>query len=254
MLRQQKPQTSDFRCCYSRKKKNRLPKRLLLTLQSLLMMVMVAIRNISAYPMLGSFSMYASSSTSLSFAALTTVKSTMILPRMSSRHSSFLMLQPFTRRALHRLCWKTDTSTVETFRWQQPKRRNIVSCSSPTLPTVISLTTNAAKIPTTTTTQLQVHNNIRDADIVEMLIGGERYSLVPMPRAMKATTIFVGNICEFVQDSDLSMHFSQVSSLTSVPSSVVRKVNTQSMGYGFVSFPNVEEKEVNVLCIYRNRW
>jgi hypothetical protein len=108
-----------------------------------------------------------------------------------------------------------------------------------------SITTGAATNPQTPATQLQVQTtNIRDADIVEMLIGGERYSLVPMPNAMKATTIFVGNICEFVQDSDLSTYFSQVSSLTSVPSCVVRKVDTQSMGYGFVSFPNVQEKEV----------
>jgi RNA recognition motif-containing protein len=94
---------------------------------------------------------------------------------------------------------------------------------------------------------LQGHTNTRDADIFEMMIGGERYSLVPMPDPMKSTTVYVGNLCEFVQDHDLSMHFSTVSTLTTVPSCVVRKVNTQSMGYGFVSFPNVQEKEV---CIH----
>jgi RNA recognition motif-containing protein len=67
---------------------------------------------------------------------------------------------------------------------------------------------------------------------------------VPMPDRMKATTLFVGNLCEFVRDTDLSSLFSQVSSLVTVPSCVVRKVDTQSMGYGFVSFPNVKEKEV----------
>lgn len=197
---------------------------------------MFTIRNISAYPILGYFKMHATSSKETS---------TMIISRMNYRHSSILMLQPFTRGSLHRLYWKPDTSTVENFRWQQ-QRQNIVSFSSSTLPTISSQsTTSVITSAYTPATKLKVHNNIRDADIVEMLIGGERYSLVPMPKAMKATTIFVGNICEFVQDSDLSIYFSQVSSLTSVPSCVVRKVNTQSMGYGFVSFPNVDEKEVN---------
>jgi RNA recognition motif. (a.k.a. RRM, RBD, or RNP domain) len=90
----------------------------------------------------------------------------------------------------------------------------------------------------------------RDADLVEMMIGGERYSLVAMPDRMKPTTLFVGNLCEFVNDKDLSSHFSQVSSLATVPSCVVRKVNTQSMGYGFVSFPSVQEKEVCGNCLH----
>lgn len=90
---------------------------------------------------------------------------------------------------------------------------------------------------------LNVHT-IREADLVEMMLGGERYSLVPMPESMKATTLFVGNLCEFVQDDDLSKLFCQVSSLNSVPSCVVRKPDTQSMRYGFVSFLSVQEKEV----------
>jgi RNA recognition motif. (a.k.a. RRM, RBD, or RNP domain) len=92
-------------------------------------------------------------------------------------------------------------------------------------------------------TALSVHS-VRDADIVEVMVGGERYSLVPMPDSMKSTTVFVGNVCEFVKDEDLSGLFSEVSSVLSVPSCVVRKVNTQSLGYGFVSFPSVKEKEV----------
>lgn len=234
MIRQKQPQIQAFNCCKSRIT-NRLPKRLLLQLQSLFMVVMVMVRYISAYPILRSFKMHATSSK---------VTSTMIMSRMSYRHSSTFILQPFRRRSLQRLYLKPDTSTIENFRWQQ-QRQNIVAFSSSTLPTISSRSTTTTTSPYTPAMKLKVHNNIRDADIVEMLIGGERYSLVPMPRAMKATTIFVGNICEFVQDSDLSMYFSQVSSLTSVPSCVVRKVNTQSMGYGFVSFPNVDEKEVN---------
>jgi RNA recognition motif. (a.k.a. RRM, RBD, or RNP domain) len=97
--------------------------------------------------------------------------------------------------------------------------------------------------------QFEAHHIHRDADLVEMMIGGERYSLVPMPDPMKSTTLFVGNLCEFVRDHDLSSHFSQVSSLATVPSCVVRKVNTQSMGYGFVSFPSVQEKEVRTTIV-----
>jgi RNA recognition motif. (a.k.a. RRM, RBD, or RNP domain) len=100
-------------------------------------------------------------------------------------------------------------------------------------------------------TALSVHS-VRDADLVEVMVGGERYSLVPMPDSMKSTTLFVGNVCEFVKDEDLSRLFSEVSSVLSVPSCVVRKVNTQSLGYGFVSFPSVKEKEVR--SAFRNDW
>lgn len=99
---------------------------------------------------------------------------------------------------------------------------------------------------------LSVHS-MREADLVEALVGGERYSLVPMPDSMKATTLFVGNLCEFVNDADLSTLFAQASSLLTVPSCVVRKVNTQSMGYGFVSFPSIDEKEVSLFVSLYSR-
>ena len=76
------------------------------------------------------------------------------------------------------------------------------------------------------------------------IIGGVRYSLVPMPDAMKETTAYVGNLCEFVHDEDLSSLFAQVSNLLTVPSCVVRKIDTTSLRYGFVAFPTVQEKEV----------
>ena len=162
---------------------------------------------------------------------------------MTWRHS--LLTPPWSFRRHWCRCWKPNVSVDRGYHpWQQQYRQTFRSSSTVTSNTVASGT--AVGTPTTTT-QLHVHGNIRDADIVEMLVGGERYSMVPMPNAMKATTIFVGNLCEFVQDSDLSNFFSQVSSLTTVPSCVVRKVNTQSMGYGFVSFPNVQEKEVNYI-------
>ena len=243
MLGQQQPQIGKFRCCCNCvfKNKSRLPKRLFLTLQSLITMIVIMIRNTRAYPM-------HAATTSLSFAPPQKVE-TRTISLISWHSSSLLIRKPDTRSSLQRLYWKPNTFPAETYRWQQQRQNVVSSSSSPTVPTIasqISTSTTSAGIPMT---QLQVLSNIRDADIVEMLIGGERYSLVPMPKAMKATTIFVGNICEFVQDSDLSAYFSQVSSLTSVPSCVVRKVNTQSMGYGFVSFPNVEEKEVIHICV-----
>lgn len=87
----------------------------------------------------------------------------------------------------------------------------------------------------------------RDPEILEMMLGGEKYEMVPLPDRMCDTTIFVGNFCEFVQDDDLSKLFRSVSTLQSVPSCVVRKANMQSLRYGFVSFPTVEEKEVSII-------
>jgi hypothetical protein len=87
-------------------------------------------------------------------------------------------------------------------------------------------------------------STIRDADFVEKLLGGERYEMVPLPDSMVSTTLFVGNLCEFVTDDILSGLFQAVSKLQSVPACVARKPNMSSMHYGFVHFLTVEEKEV----------
>jgi hypothetical protein len=87
--------------------------------------------------------------------------------------------------------------------------------------------------------------NLRDPDEIELLVGGQRYELVPLPDTMLDTTIFVGNLCEFAQDEDLSRTFQSVSTLQSVPACIARRPNSQSLEYGFVSFPTVEEKEVS---------
>lgn len=84
----------------------------------------------------------------------------------------------------------------------------------------------------------------READFVEMTLGGQRYEMVPLPDRMMETTVFVGNICEFVHDEDLSNLFQSVSKLQSLPAVVVRRANMASLQYGFVTFPNAEEKEV----------
>ena len=44
----------------------------------------------------------------------------------------------------------------------------------------------------------------RDADFVEMLVGGEHYKTVPLPDLMVDTTCFVGNQREFVKGDKLS--------------------------------------------------
>ena len=86
--------------------------------------------------------------------------------------------------------------------------------------------------------------DLRDADFREMIVGGERYEMVPLPDSIVETTLFVGNLCEFVKDTDLSDLFQSVSKLSSLPACVVRKASYDSLEYGFVTFPSVEEKEV----------
>lgn len=78
----------------------------------------------------------------------------------------------------------------------------------------------------------------------EMVAGGERYEMVPLPDSMCTTTLWVGNLCEFTTDEQLSGLFSEVSVLSSLPACVARKPNASSRKYGFVTFPSVEEKEV----------
>ena len=87
----------------------------------------------------------------------------------------------------------------------------------------------------------------RDADFVEQIMGGERYEMVPLPDSMLPTTLFVGNLNEFVTDDILSAFFSSVSSVISVPACVARKPNASSMEYGFVTFPTVQEKEAAIV-------
>ena len=97
--------------------------------------------------------------------------------------------------------------------------------------------------------------NLRDADLLEQMVGGERFEMVPLPDSMVDTTLFVGNLNEFVHDNDLSEFFRPVTSLQSLPACVVRRPNMDSLEYGFVSFPTCEEKEVSneyiSICTHR---
>lgn len=87
-------------------------------------------------------------------------------------------------------------------------------------------------------------------DNVEMMMGGSRYEMVELPDSMMSTTLWVGNLCEFVTDDMLGEIFQQASSLGSVPACVARKPNMESLRYGFVTFRSEEEKEVSLslLC------
>jgi hypothetical protein len=101
--------------------------------------------------------------------------------------------------------------------------------------------------------RLLVHTD-RLADNTEMMIGGERYEMCSLPDSMLDTTLWVGNLCEFAHDADLSKLFQSVSSLNSVPACVARKPDMNSMEYGFVSFPNVQEKEVSYGGCWYDAW
>ncbi len=87
----------------------------------------------------------------------------------------------------------------------------------------------------------------READRMEQYVGGVRYEMVELPDCLVDTTIFVGNLCEFVTDEMLSEVFRKASTLNFVPAYVARKPNSSSLKYGFVTFPTVEEKEVSLI-------
>jgi hypothetical protein len=89
-----------------------------------------------------------------------------------------------------------------------------------------------------------------EADWMEELVGGRRYEVVALPDALMDTTLFVGNLCEFVKDDDLSGLFQSVSLLHSLPACVARKPDTTSLQYGFVVFPTRQEKEVSDASVY----
>lgn len=116
----------------------------------------------------------------------------------------------------------------------------LIICSTNAFSALPNASPNAAR--TLTRPPLSVSNLI-DADFAEMMIGGERYEMVPLPDSMIATTLFVGNLCEFIKDEDLDRLFQTVTNLRSVPACVVRKANMNSLHYGFVTFLTVEEKE-----------
>ena len=110
--------------------------------------------------------------------------------------------------------------------------------------------TNAIRLsdPLFYSRQRSYDNYYQDStDMMELMVGGPKYEMVPLPDSMMDTTLFVGNLCEFCKDEDLSDLFQIVSSLQSVPACVARKPNYTSLRYGFVTFLTIEEKEVGEL-------
>jgi hypothetical protein len=101
---------------------------------------------------------------------------------------------------------------------------------------------------------LQMVHAHRDADFYEMMVGGERYEMVPLPDSMLDTTLFVGNLNEFVNDQDLSDLFCGVTDLSSVPACVARKANMASLEYGLVTFPTKQEKENAILKFHNSQF
>jgi hypothetical protein len=116
---------------------------------------------------------------------------------------------------------------------------------------VLSVQTTATNAPRARS-RLSLAYTLRDDDMTESLVGGIRYEMVPLPDSMMDTTLFVGNLCEFCKDEDLSNLFCSVSTLQSVPACVARKPNMSSLRYGFVTFLNAQEKEVSVMYERKN--
>lgn len=94
-------------------------------------------------------------------------------------------------------------------------------------------------------TRLFFYDN--EADMMENFVGGKRYEMVELPDSLVDTTVFIGNLCEFVTDEMLSALFRQASSLNFIPACVARKPNSSSLKYGFATFPTVEEKEAAII-------
>ena len=104
----------------------------------------------------------------------------------------------------------------------------------------------AATIPSTTTSLRYTNMDAFETlDAMELLIGGSRYEMVELPDSMMSTTLWVGNLCEFVTDEMLSEVFQQASEQLFVPACVARKPNMESLKYGFVAFRSEEEKDVS---------
>ena len=108
----------------------------------------------------------------------------------------------------------------------------------------------SASLPSSSSSSALRYSNwdaFETRDAMELMIGGARYEMVELPDSMMSTTLWVGNLCEFVTDDMLSEVFQMASSLKFVPACVARKPNMESMRYGFVTFRSEEEKDVSSL-------
>lgn len=101
--------------------------------------------------------------------------------------------------------------------------------------------------------KMPLHSKTRLCYSTEEVQIWEKYEMVQLPDSLVSTTIFVGNLCEWVTDAELGELFQSVSSLRSLPACVARKPNASSKKYGFVVFPNVEEKEAAIIRFHGHK-
>lgn len=90
----------------------------------------------------------------------------------------------------------------------------------------------SSSIKTSSTTAWYSNWDMDTPDVMEIMAGGQRWEMVELPDSMMSTTLWVGNLCEFVTDETLSELFQSVSSLKFVPACVARRPNMESMRYG----------------------
>lgn len=87
-------------------------------------------------------------------------------------------------------------------------------------------------------------------DPMEIMVGGVRYEMAELPDSLMSTTLWVGNLCEFVTDDMLSNIFQEASAFNFVPACVARKPNMESLKYGFVTFPTEEETKAALIAFH----
>ena len=91
---------------------------------------------------------------------------------------------------------------------------------------------SSSSIKTSSTVLAYSNWDMDTPDLMEIMAGGQRWEMVELPDSMMSTTLWVGNLCEFVTDETLSELFQSVSSLKFVPACVARRPNMESMRYG----------------------
>ena len=120
------------------------------------------------------------------------------------------------------------------------------------LPPPASLPEASASAPASaaiarSTTQLQYLPSYTEPDPLQFQAGGKRYEMVPLPDSMCGTTVWIGNLCEFVTGGDLSALLSGSACPTTVPACVARNPNASSRGYGFATFPTEQMRDSAIL-------
>lgn len=133
--------------------------------------------------------------------------------------------------------------------WMPPGRAPLLSLPPPaSLPEAsASASAPASAAIARSTTQLQYLPSYTEPDPLQFQAGGKRYEMVPLPDSMCGTTVWIGNLCEFVTGGDLSALLSGSACPTTVPACVARNPNASSRGYGFATFPTEQMRDSAIL-------